>query len=637
MIKEYDIVEIFREMETDLVNSMIKQIRHHLREESIESINWSQWQTEMLSGLNEFRKNNADIVGRYDERTISNLEVLLKQTYTQAGLEQEREILEGIVKGAKVKPSKSINDRLKNVKGKDLKEKASNTIKHNGSFFKVNDKKLNALIKESKEPLRDSFKSILRYQDDEYRKIIFKAQVYANTGVKTVRQAVDMASKEYLQKGISHITYKDGKKVSIVSYAELVIKNSNKKAQLSAQGQVCDDYNNYHVLISQYSKCSPKCIDWQNKILFNDVFGNGDPKDAGEYELLSTAMNGGKNLFHINCKHTMSPYFIGINTRQKTLDKTETLEHNKLEQHQRALERKVRAQERLKNGTLDPIQKKKYELEWVKSKNELNKFVKEHNDILRRDPWRESSLVNTYKAVEDIPELRKSEPTPIDKIIKEMELKKPVTERLKDKNIFIEGRFGFDGEGNKEYLLEQIDDLSNKYKLNNKLTLRSRYSDSDVAAYHEHSKDMSTNRINLNKRIFNNFDFLEAIEEACEDRGWCVKGADKSQLRRKTLSHEFGHLIERELVNSNFKLDQTSPYFFNEYDRLCKDLMYEFKELFKTEIGRELNMRQDLSTYAMTNAKEFFAESFCKMECNPDDDIAKVMNIFLRKYNMIND
>ena len=46
-------------------------------------------------------------------------------------------------------------------------------------------------------------------------------------------------------------------------------------------------------------------------------------------------------------------------------------------------------------------------------------------------------------------------------------------------------------------------------------------------------------------------------------------------------------------------------------------------------------MRQDLSTYAMTDAKEMFAEAFCKMECNPDDDVAKVMNLFLKKYNMI--
>lgn len=629
---EYDIVEIFREMETDLINSMVRNLKKHLKDEDIEGINWSQYQTEMLKGLDEYRKNNADIVGRYDERTMKNLETLLKTTYKGEALKQERDILRNIVNGAIPSPSKSIKDKLDNIKGKTTKDKINNVLETNGTFFKVNDKKLNALIRESKEPLRDSFKSILRYQDDVYRQVVYKAQVYANSGAKTIYQATDMATKEFLKRGITNITYKDGKKVNIQSYAELCIRTANKKAKLEGEGQIRDEWGEHLVLCSQYGACSPVCLPYQGRVYIDDVYSNGKANE--KYKLLSEAIGGG--LFHPNCRHTISTFFEGINTVPDLLDEKETTEHNKLEQKQRYLERKVREKERLKNGSLDPENKRKYELEWVKSKNELNKFVKANGDILRRDPWRESSLLNTYKPVEDIKELRKdSEPEKLGDIIKKIEPKKSVIERLKDKNIEIEGRFSFEEESNRAYLLEQIDDLSNRYNITNKLTLRSRYSDNDIAAYHEHSPKMTTNRINFNKRIFNNFDFLDAIEEACEERGWTVKGSGKDQLRRKTLTHEFGHLVERELVNQNFKLDETNPYFFNEYDRVCKDLMKEFKEMFNKEIGRELSLRQDLSTYAMTNSKEFFAEAFCKMECNEESDINKVMNMFLKKYNMI--
>ena len=101
---EYDIVEIFREMETDLINSMVRNLKKHLKDEDIEGINWSQYQTEMLKGLDEYRKNNKEIVGRYDERTMKNLETLLKTTYKGEALKQERDILRNIVNGARPSP-----------------------------------------------------------------------------------------------------------------------------------------------------------------------------------------------------------------------------------------------------------------------------------------------------------------------------------------------------------------------------------------------------------------------------------------------------------------------------------------------------------------------------------------------------
>ena len=56
------------------------------------------------------------------------------------------------------------------------------------SFFNLNDDKLNALINESKINILKSMYSILRYQDDIYRQILFKTQVMFNMGNITPTQ-----------------------------------------------------------------------------------------------------------------------------------------------------------------------------------------------------------------------------------------------------------------------------------------------------------------------------------------------------------------------------------------------------------------------------------------------------------------
>lgn len=62
-----------------------------------------------------------------------------------------------------------------------------------GEFFKVNNRKLNALVKSTTDDLKRAETAVLRMSNDKYRKAIFNAQVYANTGAGTYEKAVDMA------------------------------------------------------------------------------------------------------------------------------------------------------------------------------------------------------------------------------------------------------------------------------------------------------------------------------------------------------------------------------------------------------------------------------------------------------------
>lgn len=54
-----------------------------------------------------------------------------------------------------------------------------------GAFFKINDRKMNALIDATVSDMGNAETAMLRRANDQYRKTIFNAQVYANSGVGT--------------------------------------------------------------------------------------------------------------------------------------------------------------------------------------------------------------------------------------------------------------------------------------------------------------------------------------------------------------------------------------------------------------------------------------------------------------------
>ena len=105
------------------------------------------------------------------------------------------------------------------------------------SFFNLNADKLNALINESKINILKPMYSILRYQDDVYRQILFKTQVMFNVGNITLRQAVDIAAKDFLTAGIANIEYKNGAKIHIADYVVMALRTANHRAFLMGEGK----------------------------------------------------------------------------------------------------------------------------------------------------------------------------------------------------------------------------------------------------------------------------------------------------------------------------------------------------------------------------------------------------------------
>lgn len=363
-------------------------MKRHIGEQVQEDIIWSQWQAEMLNGLAQYKYENADKLQGYYSTINDEIEETIRQAYQLGESEQEIELLKAIQEGFKV-------DR-------------ANTMQ--GAFFKINEEKLNALIKATTEDMSKAENAILRMTDDIYRQTIFKAQMFYNSGASTLWKAVDMATKDFLSAGINCIQYKNGARVNIASYSEMALRTANKRANLMGSANKRMEYGIHTVKITSHNSACPMCIQWQGKVYYDDVYGEVTPAERrglGDYPLLSEAVKGG--MFHPNCKNGCSTYYEGINQPPKEPTKEEIEEMTRrynLEQRQRECERNIRKYKRLENGSLDADNIAKYADKRRQWTNEYNRFIANNADVLRADPARLRlygiTSANTPKAIKSV-------------------------------------------------------------------------------------------------------------------------------------------------------------------------------------------------------------------------------------------
>ena len=370
MSKDYDIEGAFQRIEEELINSMLRNYKRHRAWEKEEGFNWSMWQAEQLKSLQAYRKNNKSKFSTYFSTINDEVEEMIKKSYAAGNMDQEIKILKAIRRGYEpFSISEKVREFIQEFKGKPLKDiagdiisriKGERTAEFNGEFFKINDRKLNALLKATKEDFSKAEIAMLRKANDEYRKTIFNAQVYANTGAGTMEQAVDMATKDFLSKGINCIEYKNGARVNIVDYVAMALRTANKRAYLQGEGAKRAEWGIHTVIVTKRGGGCPKCVPFQGKVFIDDVWSGGSSKD-GNYPLLSAAMKAG--LFHPNCKDTCTTFFPGINTAPNLPNKEEqkkSIEIYNLQQKQKYAERKIRKYKRLEAGSCDERNAEKY-------------------------------------------------------------------------------------------------------------------------------------------------------------------------------------------------------------------------------------------------------------------------------------
>lgn len=382
MNDEYNISQAFQRIEETLIKSMKRNLMKHLKEEEKLGFNWTAWQTEQLKALEVFKKQNKNLF-KNDFSTINNdVEALIKQSFENGKLGQERVILQAIQSGNFRSSNRKINklwniyintnnQRIKKKQLTRLYEKASQI---EACFFKINTQKLNSLIQEATGNLSKAETSILRYANDQYRKIIYNAQVFANTGAGTVRQAIDMATQDFLSKGINSIEYSNDTMVNITSYAEMAIRTANKRAMLQGEGTKRQQWGVYTVLVPNRGGGCPYCIKFQGKVFIDDVWSGGTVEESKKtgYPLLSSAIKA--KLFHPNCKDTIVTYYPGI-TKEPIPPTKEELEKKiqnyKNEQKLKYIDRNIEKYKRLELGSIDEENIEKYHnkrLQWQEYK-----------------------------------------------------------------------------------------------------------------------------------------------------------------------------------------------------------------------------------------------------------------------------
>lgn len=271
----YDIVKAIKAIEDELISSMIANLDHHRAEEIKEKRAWSQWQVVQLQALEEYKKRNAVKYGTVFDDINKQIDVLISMQRQAGNSNQEEYILNAIKNGAKLR-------------------KPGRNIAMEGAFFKLNDKKINALIEATVNDMKKGETAILRMANDKYRQVIFNAQVYAASGASYAK-AVDMATKDYLRAGINCIEYSNGSRHTLSEYADMAIRTAQKRAYLTGEGEKRQEWGIHTVIMNKRLAPCPKCLPFVGKILIDDVWSGGSSRD-GPYPLMSKAIAAG--LYH---------------------------------------------------------------------------------------------------------------------------------------------------------------------------------------------------------------------------------------------------------------------------------------------------------------------------------------------------
>ena len=272
-------------------------------------------------------------------------------------MQQEIRILQAIKKGWK-------------VHGKN-KSPAHQTMI--AEFFKLNNRKLEALIKATRQDMEKAETAVLRKADDDYRKAIYNAQVYANTGAGTYEKAVDMATKDMLSRGLNCVEYANGARHTLSDYADMAIRTASKRAYLQGEGEKRQEWGVTTVIMAKRGNPCPKCLPFVGKVLIDDVWSGGrsdgvDPETGKRYPLMSYAIS--KGLYHPRCKDSHTTYFPGISTADDTWTEEELKKvglQAKQEAQQQYAQRQKEKYDRLAKYSLDPENKRNYSLkvaEW---------------------------------------------------------------------------------------------------------------------------------------------------------------------------------------------------------------------------------------------------------------------------------
>lgn len=348
-----DIGDIFQELEDALFAMAIRNMDAHKNWEKDEDFKWTQWQAEQIKGLREYREKVNIMTNKGFDEAKKAVEEFLQEAYED-----------------------SVDDAA------GLAVKAGKGYIRPG-FFGVNSDKMNIILEEAVKGIDTKRYACINRMNSGYTDFLRKADIFAQSGSMSIPQALDYAMKDFLSAGLNCVEYSNGNRVNIASYAEMALRTSSSEVTRQANGDVRNVLNEYLVVSNVIGMTCPYCQKWQGKVMIDDVYSDGKPD--GEHRLVSEAK--ADHFLHPNCRHQLFMYLEGITEVSELPNDVETKEHYKAEQQQRYQERQIRKYKRLRDGAVDPADKKKYdarEKEWTQKHDD---YLREH-PYLRKNPKR---------------------------------------------------------------------------------------------------------------------------------------------------------------------------------------------------------------------------------------------------------
>ena len=324
---EKDIERIYNELEQYLILNIKRNLlddlnSFHLNEEEELGFKWEAWQSAKLRELRRYRRQNKTIINKRLKNIAEKIAQVLRYEQLQGKLDAYKNYKSALTHGYK------------------------SSIRVKDSFFKINDRKINSLIKAVNNDFSQANKAVLRRSNDVYREVIAEASMYNQTGVMTEKQAIKKAVSDFEQRGINCIEYSNGAKHKISNYASMAIRTASTRAHLQGEGQLRQKIHSTLILMSKHNTACKLCQPWENKVLIDDVYSGGTKED-GDYPLLSEAMKEG--LYHPNCKHGHGTYYpeLGKKVSNDIIEEVEQSEKIIQAQH---ITREENYESILKNG-----------------------------------------------------------------------------------------------------------------------------------------------------------------------------------------------------------------------------------------------------------------------------------------------
>lgn len=606
MLDYKGIAGIFEEIELLLIRSLKRNLNRHKQEEQQENFQWTAWQAEKLRSLDKFRRKNASIMNEYTDIIDSETRQLMEEQFKEG------------VNGITVQQSETISDTPQvslNVESK---------------FFGGDNTKVKKLMDDVMKLEKHVEVATLRTMDDVYRQTVNKAQLAMSTGMP-LQKAIDMSVKDFLDKGINCIVYRDGRRVNIADYVRMALNTTSTRAKLQGESARIKALGYDTVQVTQYSMCSDTCLPWQGRPYIDNVFsfwdGEIQERSNGElwgksnycgkwFPLLSTALHGG--LFHPNCRHSISLYVDG-DTLPKTLDNSEIEKCYKLEQKMHRLENEVRRAKRKAEGFSDPENIKKANKELHEAQKKLQEFVDQVNGeygkiILKRDSDGREKIY--YKNSVDI-----SNKSGIIKPYRGNSI--PIAES---------GEVSFE---TTEKICRAVEIVTNDFPILNDHIETISFEDTDAAvAFNRFTPLTGENRITFSERSFSDSARLQKALSSDFASGWSYETNHIESL----VAHEMGHAAHVSLALKRARLQYGKPLssieciiFEQEYRKIAQEI---YVVAFTTESYDEIQAMcvNQLGRMVYANSHELIAQSFGNYYYGANkSEIAKSIVEFFKK------